>query len=271
MEDKRSPQISDLRLPELPTETPPTAEEKAAKRHVDHILRRVGYSDEDWCKWLLNFAHASLDELGEKDRASLCHEVPVFLYDQMTKQAPRNIFSWRATYWLLEEVSEGEFPQLALPETDLERIHRWLKYGMAKIEAGDVLDFRFQVEGHLSLTRHLFDGEKLVRRSYLASYEFKSNLVELDERFAVRVYEMLKSCGQAISGCVDCRTLFVADHGRQAYCSERCSQRVRTRKWRKRNPEKTRALRRQQYLADNPEIAKHVRKKAWHESQLKGV
>jgi hypothetical protein len=271
MEDKRSRQISDLRFPELPTETPPTAEEKATKRHVDRILRRVGYSDEAWCKWLLNFAHASFSELGVREKALLSREVPVFLYDQTTKQAPRNIFAWRATYWLLEEVSQGEFPQLALPETDLGRIHRWLKDGVAKIEAGDMLDFRFPVESHLSLTRHLFDGEKLVRRSYLASYEFESTLFELDERFAVRVYEALKSSGQAISGCVDCHTLFVADHGRQAYCSERCSQRVRTRKWRKRNPEKTRARRRQQYLADNPEIATHVRKKAWHESQFKGV
>src|SRR5271163_4703450 len=167
MEDKRSQQVSDLRLPELPTETAATAEEKAAKRHVDRILRRVGYSDEDWCKWLLNLAHASFDELGDRDKASLCGEVPVFLFGEMTKQGPRNIFAWRATYWLLEEVSQGEFPQMALPKTDLERIHRWLKDGVAKIEAGDMLDFRFPVEGHLSLTRHLFDSEKLMRRSYI--------------------------------------------------------------------------------------------------------
>ena len=89
MEDKRSQQISDVKLPELPIEKPPTAEEKAAKRTVDRILRRVGYSDEDWCKWLLNFAHASFDELGDRDKASLCREVPVFLFGEMTKQGPR--------------------------------------------------------------------------------------------------------------------------------------------------------------------------------------
>ena len=111
----------------------------------------MGYSDEDWRKRLLNFAHASFSELGVKEKTLLSREVPVFLYDQMTKRAPRNIFAWRATYWLLEEVSGGEFPQLALSETDLERIHRWLKDGVAKIEAGDTLDFRFEVEGHLSL------------------------------------------------------------------------------------------------------------------------
>lgn len=66
------------------------------------------------------------------------------------------------------------------------------------------------------------------------------------EQFKALAYDALRDAQFKFRLCPECKRPFVPVR-RQAYCSARCSQAVRTRKWRKAHPEKNRAIRRNQY------------------------
>jgi hypothetical protein len=66
------------------------------------------------------------------------------------------------------------------------------------------------------------------------------------EQFKALAYDAFRDARFKFRRCPECKRPFVPVR-RQAYCSSRCSQAVRTRKWRKAHPEKNREIRRQQY------------------------
>jgi uncharacterized Zn finger protein (UPF0148 family) len=66
------------------------------------------------------------------------------------------------------------------------------------------------------------------------------------EQFKALAYDAFRDARFKFRRCPECKRPFVSVR-RQAYCSSRCSQAVRTRKWRKAHPEKNREIRRQQY------------------------
>lgn len=79
------------------------------------------------------------------------------------------------------------------------------------------------------------------------------------ERFLMTVADVLESVGDRIKRCPECRCLFVAVK-RQAYCSRRHSQRVRSRKFRAVHKEALPARRRARYEAKQRTLlGQHVR------------
>jgi hypothetical protein len=66
------------------------------------------------------------------------------------------------------------------------------------------------------------------------------------EQFKALAYDALREARFKFRLCPECKRPFVPIR-RQGYCSSRCSQAVRTRKWRKAHPEKNREIRRHQY------------------------
>src|SRR6266852_8937546 len=66
------------------------------------------------------------------------------------------------------------------------------------------------------------------------------------EQFKALAYDAFRDGRFRFRRCPECQRPFVPVR-RQEYCSARCSQAARTRKWRKAHPEKNREIRRQQY------------------------
>jgi hypothetical protein len=108
----------------------------------------------------------------------------------------------------------------------------WLKQGLDMLSRSEKWNFVPRITYELDAYKGLFrTGMRATSRLQL----FKALAYDAfrDARFKLRL-------------CPECKRPFVPV-GRQHYCSSRCSQAVRTRKWRKAHPEKNREIRRQQY------------------------
>jgi hypothetical protein len=71
-----------------------------------------------------------------------------------------------------------------------------------------------------------------------------------DQRFFAAVADVLDAIAPKLRACADpaCSRLFLR-HGRKDYCSGRCSQKIRTAKYRSEHPEKVREWKRQEYAS----------------------
>src|SRR5260370_36426342 len=108
----------------------------------------------------------------------------------------------------------------------------WLKKGLDSLRRGEIWDFipsiRYELDAHKGLFWVRLRADSLL------------------ELFKALVYDSLRDARFTVRLSTECKRPFVPIR-RQAYCSARCSQAVRTRKWRTAHPEKNRAIRRQQY------------------------
>jgi hypothetical protein len=240
----------------------PSAEDRARQRIVARVLQRVGSDAESQGRWLLSVGHLDLGGLSEKERATIDRELLVFLEAEPLPGISSN-------KRFAEHVSRGIFllagqipsaGELVLPATDTARTHEWLRKGLADIEGGRGFPFDVAVKAVVRLSPSAAEGE-------VAPLQFGKlrSGSDVHERFAYRAYETLRTCGHAIRRCVACKELFVRGHGLEVYCSKRCSQRVRTRAWRKTHPEKAKELRQRQYEAEvarkyGPEAIGHIRR-----------
>jgi len=137
-------------------------------------------------------------------------------------------------------VGEGMAVEQELSTDELEHIHTWLADGIRAVQSDD----RWKFERGRKVSFGLYEG-KLSGILYPERTAF--------DTFINRVFDTLFLAGDKLRRCADfpsCANLYLPRHGRQAYCSERCSQRVRTRKWRVRtrkrrheHPEKAATLR----------------------------
>ncbi len=69
---------------------------------------------------------------------------------------------------------------------------------------------------------------------------------DLDSVFFVCVFEVLREVGSRVRTCPRCGRLFLAT-AKQEYCSKRCSQAVRTERFREKHPDKIKTARRRRY------------------------
>jgi ribosomal protein S27AE len=96
----------------------------------------------------------------------------------------------------------------------------------------------WNIETKVIYTFGLVDGRLVDMSSASPSSTF--------DRFKAQVYNVLASQAARLRFCQNCGQLFVARKS-QAYCTGKCSQAVRTRKYRTQNPEKFRRLRHAAY------------------------
>jgi len=150
-----------------------------------------------------------------------------------------------------------------VPADDLRRIHAWLVAGLKSVESSKRWNFDTgpgrEVGLWLSrptpgrLPTPYGDSTPPPIGASLIANRYPSKGATILDLFAERLFDTVLVAGKEVRHCAaDCPNLYVPGHGRQAYCSPRCSQRVRTRNMRHGNPEKAAEVRRRQYLRDHP-------------------
>ena len=184
------------------------------------VYERVGLVPEQRLRWLLDFGNLGPDSVSAEQRASAVQEAGAFMMIQEADPAFRlRLRSWPP-------------PVDALTEAEVWSAQQWLKKGLDRLGQGEKWNFTprvsYELDAHVGLL--------------WARLRANSRL----EQFKALAYDALRDARFNFRICPECRRPFVPVR-RQAYCSARCSQAVRTRKWRAAHPEKNREIRRQQY------------------------
>jgi hypothetical protein len=175
-------------------------------------------------RWLLGFGNLDSAALNATQRAAAVREARAFMLIQETEPGVRPLLrSWPPP--------RDDTPNV-LSNAEVWTAQGWLKQGLDSLRRGKIWSFppriRYELDPH--------KGRLWVR------FRANSRL----ERFKALAYEAMRDARFNVRLCPECKRQFVPVR-RQAYCSARCSQAVRTRKWRTAHPEKNRAIRRQQY------------------------
>jgi hypothetical protein len=189
------------------------------------VYARVGLAPEERLRWLLNFGDLEPASLNADRRAAAVQEARAFLMVEEVDPEVRPLLH-------IGPPPQDETPNV-LTQEEVWAAQRWLKKGLELLRRTRRWDFAARVRYELDLHR----GVMLWVRQ-----KSKSRL----ERFKALVYNSLREARFWFRLCPKCQRPFVPVR-RQAYCSARCSQAVRTRKWRMAHPEKNRAIRRRQY------------------------
>ena len=185
---------------------------------------RVGVEPEARLRWLLLFGNLDRASLTAAQRAAVLQAARAFVVLQEVDPALRRTMgSWPE-------------PTDATPNVLTRReawsAQRWLKQGLDLLRRSEKWNFKPRVEYELDASGGLF-WTRMTANSRL-------------EQFKALAYEAFRDARFKFRRCPECKRPFVPVR-RQAYCSARCSQAVRTRKWRQAHPEKNREIRRQQY------------------------
>jgi hypothetical protein len=175
-------------------------------------------------RWLVAFGNLASASLTDEQRAAVRQEARAFLVLQESDPPVRaRMRSWPA-------------PVDATPDTltdrEIWRAQRWLNRGLGLLVRAEKWNFiphvRYEIDARMGL---LWTRLKATSRL---------------EQFKALAYEALRDGRFRFRLCPNCKRGF-APIRRQVYCSARCSQTVRTRKWRTAHPEKNCAIRRAQY------------------------
>jgi hypothetical protein len=193
-------------------------------RAANNIWVQVGFEPEERLRWLLRFGNLERAALTVDQRNAIRQEALAFAIFQELDPALRG------------RLRSLPPPDPAAPNTlddaEVWRAQLWLKRGLKMLGRAEKWNFAPRVKYELDAHRGLL-WTRLKADSRLEQFKALTFEVFRDARFKFRL-------------CPRCRRAFVPIR-RQAYCSARCSQTVRTRKWRKAHPEKNRAIRRSQY------------------------
>lgn len=204
-------------------------------RAANNVWDRVGMEPEACLRWLLRFGNLDPASLSDEQRAIVRQEARAFQILQQTDPAIRaRIRSWPAP--------QEQTPD-ALTESEIWQAQRWLKRGLELLGRSERWKFVPRVRYELDAHRGLL-WARLTADSRLDQFKAMTYAAFRDARFKFRL-------------CPNCRNGFVPIR-RQRYCSARCSQAVRTRKWRKLHPEWNRAIRRAQYRRSMTGIGKRA-------------
>ena len=190
----------------------------------NNVWVRVGVEPEARLRWLLGFGNLDPDSLTAVQRATVLQESRAFVVLQEIDPALRRTMrSWpQPTDATPNVLTGGEAWSAQL----------WLRQGLDLLSRSKKWNFKPHVEYELDASAGLF-WTRMRSNSRI-------------EQFKALAYDALRDARFKFRLCPECRRPFVPVR-RQRYCSSRCSQAVRTRKWRKAHPEKNREIRRQQY------------------------
>ena len=182
----------------------------------------VGESTIEKARWLLDFSARDLDHAPTTELLKSRMEARAFvtLGALDPKQRPM------MRHWPIA-------PESALGRKETLELQSWLKAGLERMALGEA--WRFQPEVEFQLGWH--------RSWRCLTYQTPKGTVL--NVFMALTYQLLQEARGHVRSC-DCGQFFVPVR-RQAYCSIRCSQRARTRRWRHSHPQQARQLRRAQY------------------------
>jgi hypothetical protein len=184
---------------------------------------RVGKTDEARARWLLDFAARDLSTLSGADWLNLRWEVFGFLYPPSGEPPP---------------FSSGDTPgEPSCSADQVRRMHRWLRSGLERLQSG---------EGHSWAIPLAATPRWMMLRGRLMTWPDVD--ASFTESFKLKAYEALGREDQRFRLCARCGRPFLA-RKRQAYCTKRCSQTVRTGKYRAAHRQKVNALRMRAYYA----------------------
>ncbi len=184
---------------------------------------RVGKTDEARARWLLEFAARDLRALSAADWLDLRWEVFGFLYPPSGGPPP---------------FSSGDIPgEPSCSVNHVRRMYRWLQSGLDRVKRGAGHSWAVPLAVTPRLT--MLGGRLLTWPDPDTSFT---------ESFKWKAYEALDREAQRFRVCTNanCRRVFLALN-RQASCTKRCSQTVRTRKYRAGHRTKVNELRRAYY------------------------
>jgi hypothetical protein len=191
---------------------------------LNNVWVRIGVEPEARLRWLLRFGNLEPDALTAEQRTAVVQEARAFLVLQEIDPALRGQMpSWPAPTDAAPNV---------LSDAEAWSAQLWLKKGLGLLRRGEKWNFVPRVTYELDAHSGLF----------WARMRAKSRL----EQFRALAYDAFRDARFRFRLCPECKRPFLPVR-RQRYCSSRCSQAVRTRKWRRAHPEKNRAIRRQQY------------------------
>jgi hypothetical protein len=193
-------------------------------KSLHNVWARVGVEPEARLRWLLRFGNRDLDSLTVEEQAVVLEEARAFVFLQEIDPALRvRMRSWPPPVDATPNV---------LTETEAWCAQLWLHKGLGVLSRGKRWNFVPRVTYELDAHKGLL-WVRLRANSRLQLFKALAYDAFREARFRFRL-------------CPECKRPFVPVR-RQRYCSSRCSQAVRTRKWRMKHPEKNREIRRQQY------------------------
>ena len=217
---------------------------------------------ERWMRWLLSFCEINLRRLSKEewialkhDLHALCQSSSPFDFAQMWRGS-RIAASPKAQF----EFAKGQWTGLRT-RTDLVTVQNILKEGLTnlypkqlptdhdkvfrvwKVPASvpEVYMTRFSLMAGQRIRKKAPSRPKNTKSAFFPQLRFYPKWPDL---FWLAVSEIIEQCGPHLRQCEECKTVFLRNK-RQTYCSEGCSQRVRSRKWYKKHGKRIKNDRRQ--------------------------
>ncbi len=179
---------------------------------------RLGSTPEDQARWLLRAAYSDPARMTQEDWLSLQEEIGAFLFLDPTD----NLFY-------------GHGIKEAVSREVAEDCIRVLRDGLRDLVREGKCRFDTPTVSRVA-EWHRTSGEFRWRTTLPYKWtprggRWFSQTMDWSGYFLLRVYDVLRAAERRFRICPDCRRAFIA-RKRQAYCSPRCSQNVRTKKYR---------------------------------------
>jgi hypothetical protein len=207
---------------------------------------------ERWMRWLLSFCQINLRQLSNQewiglksDLHALCQSSSPFDFAQIWR-ASRIAASPKAQF----EFEKGQMRGLRT-RRDILTVQKILKEGLTQLypkqlptdhdkvfrvwkvpaSVPEVYMTRFSLMAGQRIRKKAPSRAKNTKSAFSPQLRFYPKWPDL---FWLAVLEIIEQCGPQLRQCEECKTLFLRNK-RQTYCSEACSQRVRSRKWYKKH------------------------------------
>ena len=188
------------------------------------VWSRVGWAPEERLRWLLDFGSLDRASLNKAKRLAVVEQVRAFVVLQQLDPEVRGRLRFLPA-------PQDTTPNV-MTEDEVWLAQGWLSEGLELLKKGQ----KWRFAPHIAYELDAYKGMFWARMSATSRIEL----------FKAMAYDALRDARLKFRRCLECQRPFVPVR-RQRYCSLRCSQAIRTRKWRKAHPEKTREMRRLQY------------------------
>ena len=220
---------------------------------------------ERWMKWLLSFSQINLRQLSREECIGLKHD----LHALCQSSSPFDFAQmWRGSRIAASPKAQLEFEKGQMTglrtRTDILTIQRILKEGLTQLypkqlptdhdkvfrvwkvpaSVPEVYMTRFSLMAGQRIRKKAPSRPKNTKSAFSPQLRFYPKWPDL---FWLAVLEIIEQCGPQLRQCEECKTLFLRKQ-RQTYCSEACSQRVRSRRWYKKHGKRIKTERRQATL-----------------------
>jgi hypothetical protein len=213
------------------------------RRMLREAQERVGKSDEDRMRWLLRFASLRMEQLEDFQFEDFQCEILAFALPPAARFVPCDVHAMTG-----ELTNTGG--------------HAWVRSGLDRLKDSIVegRSFEWSVDAHRSHHFTWLDGRLVDRPSV-------DELDLTEDRFKAQVCSVLISQGHRVRLCQNCDRFFVG-HKRQTYCTAKCSNIKRTKRYRERHPERIPEQRRKAHVrkqqrlhGDKVNVRKNVRRR----------